>query len=91
MRNHIPIAIAAIVAASASAGFAAEGEAPATGPAPAPVLIAPPNCARWTDDCVNCARNAAGGAPLCSNIGIACQPHAIRCIEPDPPPAEPLK
>ena len=33
----------------------------------------PPNCSRWTDDCVNCSRGAAG-APICSNIGFACQP-----------------
>lgn len=41
----------------------------------------PPNCARWTDECVNCARGAtAGEAPVCSNIGFACQPKAIRCL-----------
>jgi hypothetical protein len=43
----------------------------------------PPNCARWTDECVNCARGAtAGEAPVCSNIGFACQPKAIRCLTP---------
>jgi hypothetical protein len=41
----------------------------------------PPNCARWTDECVNCARGATSGeAPVCSNIGFACQPKAIRCL-----------
>ena len=41
----------------------------------------PPNCARWTDECVNCARGAtANEAPVCSNIGFACQPKAIRCL-----------
>jgi len=43
----------------------------------------PPNCSRWTDDCVNCMRGAGGGAPVCSNIGFACQPKAIRCVSPD--------
>jgi hypothetical protein len=43
----------------------------------------PPNCARWTDECVNCARGAtAGDAPVCSNIGVACQPKPIRCLTP---------
>ncbi len=44
----------------------------------------PPNCARWTDECVNCTRGAAAGeAPVCSNIGFACQPKAIRCLAPE--------
>ncbi len=43
----------------------------------------PPNCARWTDECVNCARGATSGdAAVCSNIGFACQPKAIRCLAP---------
>jgi hypothetical protein len=42
----------------------------------------PPNCSRWTDECVNCARGAEGEAPVCSNIGFACQPKAIRCLNP---------
>jgi hypothetical protein len=44
----------------------------------------PPNCSRWTDECVNCSRGAEGEAPVCSNIGIACQPKAIRCVGADP-------
>jgi hypothetical protein len=40
----------------------------------------PPNCNRWTDDCVNCTRGAGGASPTCSNIGFACQPKAIRCL-----------
>ena len=40
----------------------------------------PPNCARWTDDCVSCTRGASGQSPVCSNIGFACQPKAIRCL-----------
>ena len=44
----------------------------------------PPNCARWTDECINCARGATEGeAPVCSNIGFACQPKAIRCLAPE--------
>jgi hypothetical protein len=44
----------------------------------------PPNCSRWTDECVNCKRGADGEAPVCSNIGFACQPKAIRCIGSEP-------
>jgi hypothetical protein len=44
----------------------------------------PPNCSRWTDECVNCTRGTDGGSPVCSNIGIACQPKAIRCIGSEP-------
>ena len=53
-------------------------------PRPAPkdisVQSGPPNCARWTDDCVNCTRGAKGEASVCSNPGFACQPKAIRCL-----------
>jgi hypothetical protein len=44
----------------------------------------PPNCTRWTNDCVNCTRGAEGETPACSNIGIACQPKAIRCTDSAP-------
>jgi hypothetical protein len=40
----------------------------------------PPNCSRWTDECVNCSRGASGEPAVCSNIGFACQPKAIRCL-----------
>jgi hypothetical protein len=40
----------------------------------------PPNCSRWTDDCVNCTRGARDQSPVCSNIGFACQPKTIRCL-----------
>lgn len=40
----------------------------------------PPNCSRWTDDCVNCSRGARDQPSVCSNIGFACQPKAIRCL-----------
>ena len=38
----------------------------------------PPNCRRWTD--VNCTRGAKDQPAVCSNIGFACQPKAIRCL-----------
>jgi hypothetical protein len=43
----------------------------------------PTNCDRWTDECVNCMRGAAGELPICSNIGFACQPKEIRCLSPE--------
>lgn len=55
------------------------------------VYVNQPNCQRWTDDCVNCTRGANGEAPTCSNIGVACQPKAIRCTAADVPQGEPQK
>ena len=43
----------------------------------------PPNCSQWTDECVNCTRAAGGDAPVCTNIGVACQPKAVRCVSPE--------
>ncbi|MDI1267221.1 MAG: hypothetical protein PS018_28570, partial [bacterium] len=40
----------------------------------------PPDCSRWTDGCVNCSRGANGEPAVCSNIGFACQPKAVRCV-----------
>jgi hypothetical protein len=37
-------------------------------------------CAEWTDGCMTCQR-AENGDPVCSNIGIACQPKAITCAK----------
>jgi hypothetical protein len=37
-------------------------------------------CSRWSDGCQTCSRGTAGEG-ICSNIGIACQPAAVKCIE----------
>jgi hypothetical protein len=37
-------------------------------------------CLRWTDQCRTCSRNGKGD-PVCSNIGISCQPAGIQCLE----------
>jgi hypothetical protein len=74
----------AVMTIAADAVVAAELAIPSRKP-PADFSMqkGPPNCARWTDECVNCARGAtAGDAPVCSNIGVACQPKAIRCLTP---------
>ena len=59
-------------------------EIPKEIPKPTPndvsIRTGPPNCASWTDECVSCTRAAKGEAAVCSNIGFACQPKAIRCL-----------
>lgn len=75
----------AVMTIAADAVVAAELAIPSRRP-PADFSMqkGPRNCARWTDECVNCARGAtAGDAPVCSNIGFACQPKPIRCLTPE--------
>jgi hypothetical protein len=36
-------------------------------------------CQEWTDSCRTC-RRAEADEPVCSNIGVACQPKAITCV-----------
>lgn len=80
MRLHAIVAITTFLLATGGA-FAAEIDIPPPPKAKDPaVQVNQPNCSRWTDDCVTCTRSADGAAPLCSNIGIACQPKAIRCL-----------
>jgi hypothetical protein len=84
------LATAALLAAGAA--FAAELKIPPrTAPQDIPVHKGPPNCSQWTDECVNCSRGAGGEPPVCSNIGFACQPQAIRCLSPAIPHSEPRK
>jgi hypothetical protein len=75
-----PLAICAAEQALPSADVVPEAPpkspAPPTDPA---VQAQPPGCAAWTDRCVTCQRE--GGKISCSNIGIACQPQAIECIQ----------
>lgn len=72
------VALMTIAAAATAAELAIPSRKPA---ADFSLQKGPPNCARWTDECVNCARGATtGDAPVCSNIGFACQPKAIRCL-----------
>jgi hypothetical protein len=86
----IPVLTAALLASGAS--FTAELEIPLrTAPEQISIHRGPPNCSRWTDECVNCSRGAEGDAPVCSNIGFACQPQAVRCLGPAIPQSEPQK
>ncbi len=85
--RHLALAVA-LLATSALSGSGvrtAELEIPPAKPSETlSMQKGPPNCSRWTDECVTCARDADGEAPSCSNIGIACQPKAIRCVSPTP-------
>lgn len=85
MRRSLLIIASAAVALMTTAATAAElAIPPRKPPADFSMQKGPPNCARWTDECVNCARGATSGeAPVCSNIGFACQPKAIRCLAPE--------
>jgi len=37
-------------------------------------------CVRWTDRCRTCTRGISE-TPICSNIGVACQPREVECME----------
>ena len=85
--RHFALAVAVLAMAglTGSSVHTAELEIPPRKPVEAVSMQkGPPNCTRWTDECVNCTRGADGDAPVCSNIGIACQPKAIRCIGAEP-------
>jgi hypothetical protein len=86
----IAAATAALLAAGAS--LAADLKIPPrTAPEDISIHKGPPNCSRWTDECVNCSRDAAGDSPVCSNIGFACQPKPVRCLSTATPHSEPRK
>ena len=75
------------------------GGASAQGPTPPPAQDAPAaeeasmhgygdtdkTCQEWTDGCRTCQRSDAS-EPICSNIGIACQPKPIACTRRAEPP-----
>ena len=42
-------------------------------------------CQEWTDSCRTCQR-LDKTEPVCSNIGVACQPKAITCVKRVEPP-----
>ena len=95
MRHGRLIALVILAAIFAWAGGAADAAdikvPPRRAPADLQVQQGPANCSRWTDQCVNCSRGADGEPPVCSNIGFACQPQAIRCLSPGIPQGEPQK
>jgi hypothetical protein len=86
MKIRLAIALLAVSAMVCATALAAEIEIPLRRAGEnVSMQKGPPNCSRWTDECVNCARGSQGDAPVCSNIGIACQPKAIRCLSPEAP------
>ena len=77
------VALLTISGLACAAAHAAEIEIPPQRvPENASIQNGPPNCSQWTDECTNCARGADGEAPVCSNIGVACQPKPVRCLAP---------
>ena len=85
------ILLSMAIALATTGAYAAELEIqPPDKPKELSVYVNQPNCTRWTDDCVTCTRGDDGKAPVCSNIGPACQPRTIRCIG-DVPQSEPQK
>jgi hypothetical protein len=85
-RFHLAIAIVTSILLGGGAVIAADLTIPPPRKAPREISVqqGPANCGRWTDECVSCTRAAAGEAPVCSNIGFACQPKAVRCLGPTP-------
>jgi hypothetical protein len=84
MRHYcLVVALVTLTGLACGAAGAADLTIPPR-PAPPDVSIqqGPPHCSRWTDECVNCSRGASGEPAVCSNIGFACQPKAIRCLSP---------
>ena len=59
-----------------------------TGPKETSVHNWLPQCLRWTDGCVSCMRSDIKDKPACSNIGPACQPAELRCIQSEPAPGK---
>lgn len=81
--RHLALAVALLAMSGLAGSSMRTAELDIPTPQPAEnfsMQKGPPNCSRWTDDCVTCTRDADGEAPVCSNIGPACQPKAIRCI-----------
>jgi hypothetical protein len=90
MRTAIVILASVILFAAGAASAADLKLVPRSTPKPAPTSATPSadvpiqaygkhdaSCVTWTDGCRNCERSADGST--CSNIGIACQPGAIKC------------
>ena len=93
MRRFKLMIVVMATCAGANAALAAELDVPSPGKSKElSIYVNQPNCSRWTDECVTCTRETdSSAAPVCSNIGIACQPKKIQCLSPDTPTSEPRK
>jgi hypothetical protein len=86
------ILIAVLLLAFASAASGQSSSPPAQRPTPAQEEASmhgygdsDKTCLEWSDGCRACSRSDAG-EPVCSNIGIACQPKPITCSRRAEPP-----
>lgn len=77
---RLAVALAIVIAGCNASTTAELAIPPRIIPKDVSIQTGPPNCARWTDACVSCTRAATGEPAVCSNIGFACQPKAIRCL-----------
>jgi hypothetical protein len=79
---RVALALTIVIAGCSAAAAAELAIPPRATPRESNVSMqaGPPNCSRWTDDCVNCSRSGKDEPAVCSNIGFACQPKAIRCL-----------
>ncbi len=79
---HAILAAMFVLTAAAFAQQSAPSDAPPVADPPSIQRYgdADTSCLRWADSCRACSRDA-DGAPACSNIGIACQPKKIECLE----------
>ena len=88
MRNVFTAAallLCLLLAASQDSSIRDAIAAELTVPAPADISIQAygdknKTCQEWTDGCRTCTRPESG-EPVCSNVGIACQPKAIGCTK----------
>ena len=78
--RRLAVALSLVVCTLDTAVAADLSIPPRVAPENISVQSGPPNCSRWTDDCVNCSRGPKGEPAVCSNIGFACQPKAVRCL-----------
>jgi hypothetical protein len=80
--SRLSLATAITAAIISGAALAADMDIPPPPAKEISVQKGPPNCSRWTDDCVSCARDTDGAPPVCSNTGFSCQPKPVRCVQP---------
>jgi len=78
--------VAALLLTTATAAAQPPEPSPSQAPSPPPSWHVEnygdfhATCSRWSDGCRTCARGSAG-EPICSNIGIACQPaEEVTCL-----------
>ena len=78
MRRAIVIAVTLALIHPALAADLPVKPAPAAPSGASPLSAPDATCLEWSDGCRTCQR-PPGGAPACSNVGIACVPKEAQC------------